>query len=319
MAERIVVLDAQTIPEQFPLLRPSFEHEWVSYPVTAPADIVARAQDATIIMTNKCKMTAEVLSQLPKVKFIAEMATGFNNIDVAYCREHGIGVANVRGYSTKSVAEHTLTMMLMLSRSMLQTRKLMEEGAWQVSPTFCMLPSPIVDLDGKTLTVIGSGNIGSYIGKLAAAFGMNVLKAEHKGAETVREGYTPFMEAIKAADFISVNCPLNAETADLIAAKELTQLKPSCFIVNNARGGVVNEADLTAAILKGTIAGGAADVVSTEPLPSDHPYVKLLDLPNFILTPHQGWMSDYCLGQLVAQLKENLEAYHKGEKLRRVD
>lgn len=316
--EKIVHLDAIAIPAAFPMPRPSFEHEWVSYENTPYEQIVERCQDATIVVTNKCRMSAEVLAQLPKLKFIAELATGFNNIDIDYCREHGIGVATIQGYSTDSVAEHTLTMMLMLARSMIPTRQKMENGLWINANCFCQLPYPIVDLKGKTLTVIGVGAIGSRIGDLAKAFGMHVLKAEHRQATSVREGYTAFVDAIAQADFISVNCPLNAETADLITAKELSLMKPSVVIVNNARGGVVNEADLVACLEQGKIGGAAADVASVEPLTPNHPYVKLQNCPNFILTPHQAWMSEDCLTELCRQFLENIEAFARGEKIRRI-
>lgn len=316
--EKIVHTDAIAIPKEYPLPRPSFEHEWVSYETTTPEQLVERVKDATIIVTNKSRLTAEVLAQCPKVKFIAELATGYNNIDIDYCKEHGIGVATIQGYSTESVAEHAITMMLMLARSMLKTRKEMENGLWIEANCFCQLPYPIVDLNGKTLTVIGSGAIGSRIGQIAKAFNMTVLKAEHRGVLSVRDGYTPFEQAISEADFISVNCPLNAQTTDLLTKKEFATMKKSVCIINNARGGVVNESDLVDAIIDGDIAGAAADVASVEPLTTDHPYVKLQNNDNFILTPHQAWMSHDCLVALVKQFGENMEAFHKGESLRRI-
>ncbi|MCR5084684.1 MAG: D-2-hydroxyacid dehydrogenase [Succinivibrionaceae bacterium] len=317
--EKIVVLDASTIPAGFPLVRPAIEHEWVEYPVTRPEEIVPRAKDATIVVTNKCKLTREVIGQLPALRFVAELATGFNNIDVACCRERGIGVANIQDYSTRSVAEHTFAMILTLARSFVSTCREVSSGAWQRSPTFNMLTGPIRDLDGRTLTVVGSGAIGSRIGAIGAAFGMRVLKAEHKGAASIREGYTEFSEALCSADFISVNCPLTPETSNLISLGEMKAMKREVILVNNARGGVVNEADLVTALEQGIIAGAAADVVSTEPLPADHPYVKLLGRPDFILTPHQAWMSDDCLKALCRQFAENVEAFCRGERLRRVD
>lgn len=316
--EKIVDLDAISIPKAFPLPKLDLEYEWTAYETTPYELIVERAKDATVIITNKCKLDANVLSQLPKLKLISEMATGYNNIDVDYCKEHGIAVTTIQGYSTKSVAEHTLTMMLMLTRSMLTTRKAMEGGLWVNADCFCKLPAPIIDLNGKTITIIGNGAIGTYIGKLCSAFGMRVLKAEHKGAEAVREGYTDFESAIKEADFISVNCPLNAQTANLITKDEIAKMKKSVFIVNNGRGGIVNEQDLVDALKSGAIAGAAADVASTEPLPADHPFAGALTLENFILTPHQAWMSDACLTELVRQYKENVESFFKGERVRRI-
>lgn len=316
--EKIVHLDAIAFPEKFPLPRPSFEHEWVSYQTTAYEEIVERCKDATIVATNKCKMTAEVLAQLPKLKHIAELATGYNNIDIEYCKAHGIAVTNIQGYSTNSVAEHSITMMLMLSRSMLKTRKKMEQGLWVNANCFCQLPYPIVDLHGKTLAIFGTGAIGGRIAELAKAFGMKVIKAERRSATAVREGYTAFADALREADFITVNCPLTPDTTNLITAKEIAMMKPDVIIINNARGGVISEPDLVDAILNNKIGGAAADVASVEPLTPDHPYVKLQNNDNFILTPHQAWMSEDCLVELQRQFKENLETFHEGKSLRRI-
>lgn len=316
--EKIVHLDAIAIPAAFPLPRPESEHEWVSYETTAYEDIAERCAEATVVVTNKCRLTAENMAKMPKLKLVAELATGYNNIDVDYCREHGIAVTTIQGYSTLSVAEHTLAMMLTLSRSFIKTNKAMADGLWVNANCFCQKPYPIVDLNGRTLTVVGSGAIGSRIGELASAFGMRVLKAEHKTATSVRPGYTAFETAIAEADFISVNCPLNAETNNLIAKAEFAQMKPSVFVINNARGGVINEADWVEAILNGKIAGGAADVASTEPLPADHPFVKLQGNDNFLLTPHQAWMSDDCLVELCRQFKENVDAFFAGRSVRRI-
>lgn len=316
--EKIVHTDAIAIPKAYPMQRPSFEHEWVSYETTSKDELVERVKDATIIVTNKSQLTAEVLAQCPKVKFIAELATGYNNIDIEYCKAHGVGVATIQGYSTASVAEHSITMMLMLARSMIKTRKEMEKGLWVNANCFCQLPYPIVDLKGRTLAICGNGAIGSRIGELAKAFGMKVLKAERRSAKVTRAGYTAFADAIAAADVITVNCPLNADTTNLITAKEIATMKKDVIIINNARGGVVNEADLVEAVLKGQIGGAAADVASVEPLTDDHPYVKLQNNDNFILTPHQAWMSHDCLVELVKQAYENIEAYKQGKSLRRI-
>lgn len=316
--EKIVHLDAIAIPAEFPLPRPNIEHEWVSYQITPHELIAERCADATVVVTNKCRMTAENMAKMPKLKLIAELATGYNNIDIEYCRAHNIAVNTIQGYSTLSVAEHSLTMMLMLSRSFIPTHKKMAEGLWVNANCFCQKPYSLIDLNGRTLTVIGSGAIGSRIGELAKAFGMKVLKAEHKNAATIRPGYTKFEEAIAEADFISVNCPLTPETNNLIGTKEFAMMKPSVFVINNGRGGIVNEADWVEAILSNKIAGGAADVSSIEPLSTDHPFVKLQQSDKFILTPHQAWMSDDCLVELCRQFKENVDSFFEGKKVRRI-
>lgn len=316
--EKIVVLDSMSITNTKELVRPNIEHEWVSYESTDAKDIVERAKDATIIATNKCKITKEVIDKLPKLKFIAELATGYNNIDIDYCKQKGIAVANVQGYSTQSVAEHTLTLMLMLSRSMVATRHDMEQGKWINANCFCLTSGPIIDLKDKTLVVIGAGSIGKKIIEIAKAFSMKTLKAEHKNAVNVREGYTKFEDAIAQADFISLNCPLTKETTDLITDKEIALMKKSVFIINNARGGVINEQCLADAILNKTIAGAATDVVSVEPLAENHPYTKLLKCDNFIITPHQAWMSYASIVDLCEQFAQNIEAFCRGEMLRRI-
>lgn len=316
--EKIVVLDAITIPKPHVLARPSIEHEWVEYDVTSQDLIVSRAQDATVIATNKCKITKEIIDQLPKLKFIAELATGYNNIDTEYCRQKGIGVANIQNYSTQSVAEHTLTMMLMLSRSMIACRADMEAGKWINAKSFCLTSGPIIDLKDKVLAVVGVGNIGKKILELGKAFSMRTIKVEHKNAMTVRDGYTAFKDAIAQADFISFNCPLNKDTQNLITKAEISLMKKSVFLINNARGGVLNEADIADAILQHKIAGYATDVASTEPLSADHPYAKILKCQNFIITPHQAWMSEASLNDLCAQFAQNVDAFFKGENLRRI-
>ena len=316
--DKIVVLDANTIPRTHPLQRPAIPHEWVEYEHTAPGELVERCAGASVIATNKCRLTREVLTQLPAVRLIAELATGYNNIDIDCCRERGIAVATIQGYSTQSVAEHTLTMMLMLSRSMLTCRRAMERGEWIGAASFNLLPGPLVDLHGRTLTIVGSGSIGRRIAELAQAFGMQVLRAEHRGAPRVREGYTPFAEALAAADFLSLNCPLTPETAGLIGAAELAAMKPTAFVINNARGGVVNEAELVAALRAGRIAGAATDVASSEPLTADNPLASALELENLIITPHQAWMSEDSLRDFSRQFAANVEAFFRGEQLRRI-
>ena len=175
------------------------------------------------------------------------------------------------------------------------------------------------DLKGRTLTIAGVGAIGGRIGELARAFGMKIIKAEHKGASAVRPGYTEFTAALKAADVLTVNCPLTAATANLIDKAELALLKPHCLVLNNSRGGIINEEALVQALEQGKIGGAGADVASTEPLPADHPFNRVRAYDNFILTPHQAWMSGPALTELVRQVKENMEAFAAGRRLRRVD
>ncbi len=318
--EQIVVLDSATLPPDFALLRPDFAHTWTSYQATSYEEIVPRAQQASMILTSKCHIDEAVLAQLPQLRYIGCLATGFNNIDIAAAKARGIAVTNAQGYSTEAVAEHSLMMLLALARRLPVTLLAMAQGAWCRSPTFWQLPGGVLaDLKGRTLTVIGSGAIGSRISTLAAAFGMQIVKAEHKGAAKVRPGYTAFNDALEQADAIVVSCPLTAATVDLIAAPELAKLKASCILINNSRGGLVNEADVATALVQGRLAGLGCDVASTEPLPPQHPFANLPSGLNFILTPHQAWLSHDALCELRLQVKANMEAFVRGERLRRVE
>ncbi|MBU3827053.1 MAG: glycerate dehydrogenase [Candidatus Anaerobiospirillum merdipullorum] len=318
--EQIVVLDNSAIPAQYPLLRPNFAHTWTSYELTSYEDIVSCAREASMILTSKCKLDASVIAQLPNLRYIGCLATGYNNIDIKAAAARGIAVTNAQGYSTEAVAEHSITMLLYLARRLGTTEQAMQQGAWMKSPTFWMLPGGILmDLKGKVLTIIGAGAIGSRTAQLAAAFGMQIVKAEHKDATTIRPGYTAFNEALEMADAIIVCCPLTAQTINLIAAPELARLKPTCILINNSRGGLINENDMVTALLDGKLGGVGTDVASTEPLPATHPFSKVLHCPNFILTPHQAWASQGALEELLLQVKDNMEAFVRGERLRRVE
>ncbi len=317
---KIVVLDSSALPEGFALQRPDFAHEWVSYKQTAYAEIVPRSGDADMVLTSKCLFDAQVLAALPQLKYIGCLATGYNNIDVREAARRGIAVTNAQGYSTEAVAEHTVAMMFYLCRNFSATTRAVRAGSWPKSPTFWQLPGGVLtDLKGLTLTIVGCGAIGRRIAQLAEVLGMTVLRAEHKGVSEIRPGYTEFAKAISCADVISVNCPLSADTTDLIARTELAALKPNCVLINNSRGGIVNEQDLAQALRAGKLGGAGFDVASSEPLPADHPFMSLLDLDNFILTPHQAWLTRSALTDLCAQVKENLEAFVAGRRLRRVE
>ncbi len=316
---KIVVLDAISIPEEFAFPKPAFACDMVFYKTTSYEEIVDRCKDAFIIATNKCKLDKNILDKLPKVKLICELATGYNNIDIDYCKEKGIAVTNIQGYSTNSVAEHAIAMMLTLARSFMKTRDAMKDGVWVNAPSFCLMPGgSISDLNNKTLTIIGNGAIGKRIAEIAKVFNMKVLKAEHRGVSNVREGYTEFTHALKEADFISCNCPLNEKTLNLITKDEIALMKKSVIIINNARGGVVNENDLVNALLNEDIYGAASDVASIEPLPQDHVFTKVLKHDRFLLTPHQAWMSYDCLTELLRQFKENMDDFVLGKSTRRI-
>jgi glycerate dehydrogenase len=290
---------------------PSFAHDWIDHDQTRPEDVVARIRDASIVISNKVRLTADVLAQAPDVKLIAVSATGTDNVDLAYCREHGIVVSNIRGYAVNTVPEHAFMLMLALRRNLLGWREDVRAGLWEKTDQFCLFTRPVNDLHGSTLGLVGYGSLGHGMQSIAEAFGMRVLVAEHKNATTVRAGYTAFDSALKEADVISLHTPLTAETRHMISTREFGLMKPSALLINTARGNLVDEAALVEALKSHRIAGAGFDVLSVEPPREGNPLLDL-DLPNFILTPHVAWSSREAMQTLADQLVDNIEAFVAG-------
>ena len=315
---RIAYLERESIRAD--VRRPAFPHDWAEYPRTVPAELDARLAGVTIAIVNKLPFTAELIGRLPDLKMIAVAATGTNNVDLAACQARGIVVSNIRGYARQTVPEHALALLMALSRNLVAYRASVQDGRWQRSDQFCFFDHPIRDLHGQTLGVIGSGDLGDGFARLAEALGMTVLKAERKGAATVRPGYTAFDRVIAESDAISLHCPLTPETRHLIGAAELAAMKPTALLINTARGGLVDEAALAAALRAGTIGGAGFDVLSEEPPKDDNPLLApdVLALPNFILTPHVAWASAPAMQALADQLIDNIEAFARGEPRNRV-
>jgi glycerate dehydrogenase len=315
---RIVQLESESLIAD--ARRPAFAHEWVDYPATTPAQVVERLAGTEIAITNKVPIDAAALAALPALKMIAVSATGTNNVDLEACRARGIVVSNIRGYAEHTVPEHVMALLLALSRNLVAWRETLQAGAWQRAEQFCLFDHPIRDLHGATLGLIGSGTLGKGVARLAEAFGMRVLRAEHKNATTVRPSYTAFAEVLAAADAISLHCPLTAETTGLIGEPELRAMKRSALLINTARGGIVDEAALVRALKEGWIAGAGFDVVTVEPPPAGHPLLDpaLLAQPNFLLTPHVAWSSRPAMQTLADQLIANIEAFAAGTPQNRV-
>ncbi len=316
--ERIVYLERESIIAD--VRRPACDHDWIEHARTPQAEVEARLTGATIAIVNKLVLDAATIARLPMLKMIAVAATGTNNVDLDACRTRGIVVSNIRGYAVHTVPEHAIALMLALSRNLIAYRDSVQAGRWQESEQFCFFDHPIRDLHGATLAVIGSGSLGDGVVRLAEAFGMRVLKAERKGAAHCRPGYTPFAEALAAADVVSLHCPLTPETQGLIGATELRAMKSSALLINTARGGLVDEAALVAALREGWIAGAGFDVLTKEPPREGNPLLapELLALPNFLLTPHVAWASRPAMQALADQLIDNIEAFARGEPQNRV-
>lgn len=310
----IVFLDRATIEESIRIRRPEFEHTWEEYQHTDADQAVDRLKDATIAVVNKVKLPAESLQQLPKLKMIAVAATGTDNIDKKYCQQHGIVVSNIQGYAGTTVPEHTFALILALRRGVVGYREDVKRGEWQRANQFCFFNHPIRDLRGSNLGIIGEGILGQGVANLGRAFGMNIMFAAHKGSTGLGPLYTPWDEVLETSDVITIHAPLIPQTRNMIALPEFKQMsKRKPLLVNAARGGLVDENDLVTALKEGYIEGAAFDVVTQEPPPDDHPFFELLELPNFILTPHVAWASREAMQTLSDQLVDNIENFVRGE------
>jgi glycerate dehydrogenase len=313
--ERIVFLDRDSI--QANLRRPEFPHEWRDFPATSAAQVAERLEHATVAISNKVPVMADSLARLPKIRLIAVCATGTNNVDLDYCRAHGITVSNIRNYAVHSVPEHVFMMILALRRNLAGYRDDVRNGRWQTSEQFCLTTHPIADLHGSTLGVIGHGVLGQAVAKLGEAFGMRVLIAEHKDATRVRDGYTPFDAVLAESDALTLHCPLTPATRHLIGAAELKRMRRHALLINTARGGLVDEAALAAALKKNEIGGAGFDVLTAEPPRAGNPLLEI-DQPNFILTPHVAWASGNAMQIMADQLIDNIEAFVRGAPQNRV-
>ena len=306
---QIVVLDRDTLvnrPFEF-----DFPHTLSSYGTTEAHETLARIRGADIIITNKVVISAEHIAANPQLKLIALAATGVNNVDVEAAKQNGTAVCNIRAYGNESVAEHAFMMMITLMRNLPAYQRDVAAGLWENSPFFCHLGAPMRDLNGKTLAIFGRGNIGKTLATYAQAFKMNVVFAEHKNAQSVRDGYVSFDEAIRSADVVSLNCPLTPQTANMIGEAELQQMKPGAILINCGRGGLVDEAALVAALKYGQIGGAGFDVLTQEPPRDGNPLLKAR-LPNLIVTPHIAWASQEAANRLFDILLDNINHFVAG-------
>ncbi|WP_028023528.1 D-2-hydroxyacid dehydrogenase [Enterovibrio calviensis] len=310
--EKIVFLDSATIPAHIRIPTPSFPHHWESYESTQPDQVLQRLTDASIVIANKVVLSAEILSQLPSLKLIAVSATGYNNVDINWCHAHHLPVCNIRGYATRSVPEHVMALIFSLRRNLNAYHRDIENGVWKEKGQFCFFTHPIGDIADATLGIVGSGSLGKGVERLAKAVGMNVIRAERKGAEDTREGYVSFDSMLEHADVVTLHCPLNESTQNMIGRDELAKMKPSAILINAGRGGLVDEQALVQALKKGVIAGAGVDVFTQEPAALSNPLLAHAGMPNLILTPHVAWGSDSSIQTLANQLIENINAFMAG-------
>jgi glycerate dehydrogenase len=310
MSTRVVFLDRASLKAK--LRKFVFDADYVEHEKTATRELVQRLSGATVAITNKVPLRAETLRQLPQLKLIAVAATGYDVVDIPYCQEHGIAVANIRNYAVHTVPEHTFAMILALRRNLLSYRQDVEAGVWNKSEQFCFFTHDIGDLHGSTLGIIGEGAIGQSTAAIGRAFGMRVLFADHAPPKMPGVNFTPLDQVLAESDVLTLHCPLVPATRNLIDIHALRKMKRNALLINTARGGLVDEAALIQALDAGLIAGAGFDVLTVEPPSNGHP---LLDVrrPNFILTPHIAWASDGAMQFLADQLVDNIEHWMSGK------
>lgn len=284
----------------------ALNNNWKRYDATSKEQRLERLQNVQIAVANKVVFDAELLSQLPELKVILLAATGMDNIDLEYCKANGISTYNVSDYGTPSVSQHVISLLLALTTNLNSYQTMTRNGAWSQCEHFCDLQYPIQELSGKTLGFIGYGTLAKGVEKLARAFDMNILIAARVGSDSAPEGRILIEEMLPQIDVLSLHCPLTPATSKLVNRAFLEQMKPSAFLLNSARGAVVDNVDLAQALRDGVIAGAGIDVLEQEPPPADHPLLDA-DIPNLILTPHVAWAAIEARQRVAEKLAENLK------------
>ncbi len=306
----IVFLDTATVadlPEE--LARFSAYGSFTGYEGTSPDLIVARAQDAEVVITNKVVIGAAEMDQLPRLKLICVAATGTNNVDLVAAQQRGIPVRNVSGYSTNAVAQLTLTSLFTMAMDLIHLNEAVYNGTYAKSPSFSYWRQPFYELGGARYGIIGLGAIGKRVAELATAYGAKVVYHSVSGRNTAGQPYphVSLEELLTTSEVVSIHCPLSEQTRNLIDYPAMEKMKPSAYLINMARGGIVNEPDLVRALNAGEIAGAATDVFSSEPMPADHVFTSVQERGKLLLTPHIGWASVEARMTLLAGIRANIE------------
>ena len=303
---KIVFLDAATVGDTSlaPIARLG---ELVCYDRSTPVEARERVGDCDVLIVNKVRVDSDLLDAAPALKLVCEAATGVNNIDVEACEKRGIPVRNVAGYSTDSVVQETFMHLLSLLGKAPYFDGAVKSGAYSRSGLFTDVSHPFIEITGKTLGIIGMGTIGQKVASVASAFGMRVIYFSTSGTGHCKDYPCVDLDTLLAeSDVVSIHAPLNARTQGLLKMAELRKMKPSAFLINMGRGGIVDEADLAAAVDEGVIAGAALDVFTVEPLPSDHPFLQVKHPERFRFTPHTAWASVEARERLVAIIADNI-------------
>ena len=294
-----------------------FFTEFEIYDQTADFDVADRIRDAEFVFTNKFRMPPAVIERAKQLRFIGLTATGTDNVSLDGAREHDIAVCNIRAYCTESVVEHVFGVMLMLTHSLGPYGAAVRAGEWQRSPDFCMLSHPVPGIAGKTLGIVGYGELGRGVARIAEAFGMEVLVSARPGTNDAGGHRVPLAELLMRADVVTLHCPLTEETRGLFGEEQFAEMKSGAFLINTARGALVDSRALVAALENGQIAGAAIDVLAKEPPVDGDP---LLDYAGerLIVTPHIAWATDAARQNAIDELAANVEAFLAGEERNRI-
>lgn len=287
------------------------------FDATSDAEVSTRIRDAGFVFANKIRLSDSLLQVAKKLRLIGLTATGVDNIDLQSASRHGVAVCNIRGYCTQSVTEHVFGVLLTLTHSLNQYAAAVRTGAWQRSADFCMLDYPIRELSAMTMGIIGYGELGKGVARLARELGMQVLVSVRPGLDTVTDGRVPFAEILRRADVISLHCPLTPQTSGLFGRDEFRRMKPDSLLINTARGALIDSAALVEALQQGQLGGAAVDVLPKEPPVDGDP---LLDYAgdNLIITPHIAWGTNESRQGAINELAANVAAFLDGQKRNRI-
>lgn len=301
---KLAVLDAYSInPGDLSWAPIEAIGSFTSYDRTADEDIPARLAGCDGFFVSKCRITRQIMERCPDLKFIGVTATGYDNVDIPAAKELGIAVCHVPAYSTEAVAQHTFALLLELTNRVGNYDASVQKGVWYESPDFTFIQEPLTLLDGKSLGIIGYGNIGKRVARIGEAFGMKI------------NVYSRDREAAQGSDFVTLHCPLTPENKGFINGDFIAGMKDGAVLINTARGGLVNENDLAAALQSGKLAAAAVDVICCEPPKAPHP---LIGLPNCILTPHIAWMPKETRQKVIDTCAANLQSFLDGGNLNRI-
>ena len=312
---KAVFLDADTLGNDVDLAPiEQVTDELVCHPRTQPAEVTERLQGFDTVLTNKVVLGREHFEACPGIRWVAVVATGVNNVDLEAARDHGVRVVNVLNYGRSTVAQHTLALMLALATRLLDYQRDVRQGRWGRSDMFCLMDHPIMELEGRTLGIVGYGDLGQGVAERARAFGMNILLGARPGQPAGEvDGYPrlPLAELLPKVDVLSLHCLLTEDTRHMIGAAELAQMKADALLINTSRGGLVDEQALADALRDGTIGGAGFDVLTEEPPRHGNPLLAD-DLPNLIVTPHSAWASREARQRIVGITAANLAGLRSG-------